>query len=271
VRPRDRLHQRAVHFVASRRRRLVFRGMRRLARSYLDLDGNRSFAAATNGEGRVLEKIALAGAACLFDVGANVGDWSLRARRVAPAATVHAFEIVPDTAEVLARATADDPHIQVNACGLAREEGSLEVRYYPSFSEGSGVTAAIDLPYEMRTCAVTTGDAYCASHGIERVDFLKLDVEGAEDSVLGGFARMFAAGAVEAVQFEYGLPNVESHFLLRDFHAFFAERGFAVGKIYPNHVDFRPYDPAIDEDFRGPNYVAVRADRADLVAALSGS
>ena len=245
--------------------------MRRVARSYLDLDGNRNYSAATNGEERVLARIAYAGCTCVFDVGANVGEWSLRARRLAPAATVHAFEIVPDTAAFLARATAGDSRIRTNACGLAREEGEIEVRYYPTFSEVSGVTAAIDLPFEVRLCNVTTGDAYCDRREIERIDFLKLDVEGAEDSVLYGFEGMFAAGAVDAVQFEYGLPNIESHFLLRDFHAFFGEYGFVVGKIYPNHVDFRPYDSSLDEDFRGPNYVAVRSERADVIAALSGS
>jgi FkbM family methyltransferase len=244
--------------------------MRRFARSYLDLDGNRNYSAATNGEERVFELIARAGCTCVFDVGANVGNWSLRARRLAPAATVHAFEVVPDTAALLARSTASDPRIRTNACGLAREEGQLEVRYYPTFSEGSGVTAAVDLPFEVRICDVTTGDAYCARNGIERIDFLKVDVEGGEDSVLHGFRGMFGAGAVDTVQFEYGLPNIESHFLLRDFHAFFGEYGFVVGKIYPNHVDFRPYDPYLDEDFRGPNYLAVRSERAAVVAALSG-
>jgi FkbM family methyltransferase len=261
-----------VHFVAGHRRHPVFRALRRVARSYLDLDGNRSFAATTNGEERVLRLVTQAGSECLFDVGANVGDWTLMARRLAPSATVHAFEIVPDTAVALTRATAGDPLVHANAFGLARSEGEIEVRYYPTFSEGSGVTGvSLELPFEWRTCRVTTGDAYCEEHGIERIGFLKLDVEGAEDSVLHGFEGMFRAGAIDAVQFEYGVPNIDSHFLLRDFHAFFGERGFEVGKIYPDHVDFRAYEPLIDEDFRGPNYLAVRKERTALIATLAGS
>jgi FkbM family methyltransferase len=260
-----------VHFVAGHRRSPLFRAARRVARSYLDLDGNRSFASATNGEERVMALMAQSGCDCLFDVGANVGEWTLSARRLAPAATVHAFEIVPDTAALLVAATADDPRVHANASGLGSEEGTVEVRYYPTFSEGSGVTTQLDLPFELRSCPVTTGDAYCERHGIEHIDFLKLDVEGAEDSVLRGFAGMFAAGAIDAVQFEYGTPNIESHFLLRDFHAFFGERGFVVGKIYPDHVEFRPYDPLIDEDFRGPNFLAVRRERADLLTNLAAS
>ena len=41
-----------------------------------------------------------------------------------------------------------------------------------------------------------------------------------------------------------------------------------VGKIFPSYVDFREYELK-DEDFQGPNYLAVRAARADLIALLS--
>ena len=42
-----------------------------------------------------------------------------------------------------------------------------------------------------------------------------------------------------------------THFLLYDFYEFFETRGYVVGKIYPNYVDFRAYD-LNDEDFLGP-------------------
>jgi len=60
------------------------------------------------------------------------------------------------------------------------------------------------------------------------------------------------------VQFEYGRVNILTHFLLRDFYELFARFGYVVGKIYPDHVDFRSYDLG-DEDFLGPNYFACSA------------
>ena len=72
---------------------------------------------------------------------------------------------------------------------------------------------------------------------------------------------------VSRLQFEYGRTSILTKFLLRDFHEFFEERGYAVGKIFPNYVDFRPY--SIDhEDFIGPNFLAVRRERRDWIDLL---
>ncbi len=90
------------------------------------------------------------------------------------------------------------------------------------------------------------------------VDFLKLDVEGAEHLVLEGLENQLREQRVRFVQFEYGRVNILTHFLLRDFYQLFAKHGYVVGKIYPDHVDFREYD-LNDEDFVGPNYLACRA------------
>jgi hypothetical protein len=45
----------------------------------------------------------------------------------------------------------------------------------------------------------------------------------------------------------------------------------SAGKIYPDHFDFRPYDPLRDEDFRRPYFLAVRDERTDLLRTLAGS
>ena len=50
-----------------------------------------------NGELRVLEVVARHGVKTVFDVGANVGEWTVEAHRLFPDSTIHAFEVVPDT------------------------------------------------------------------------------------------------------------------------------------------------------------------------------
>jgi FkbM family methyltransferase len=261
-----------VGLVAGNRHRLLPRALRRAARSYLDMDAGRTFEPAVNGEQRVLQSVADAGARVVFDVGANVGDWADALLRQIPNAELHAFEIVPDIAEQLARRFADRAGVTVNAVGLGASAGDVSVHYYPSYSEGSGM---LELPFELaqerRSARVVTGDAYCDEHGIAHIDFLKLDVEGVEGQVLDGFQRMLETRAVDAVQFEYGLANIESHVLLLDFHRRFDALGYDVGKVYPNHVDFRPYDRRVDEDFRGPNFIAVSRARAELRGRLAGA
>jgi hypothetical protein len=104
---------------------------------------------------------------------------------------------------------------------------------------------------------VMRGDEFFAQEGIAEVDFLKLDVEGAEHLVLQGLGDRLREQRVRFVQFEYGRVNILTHFLLRDFYELFATYGYVVGKIYPDYVDFRDYDLS-DEDFLGPNYLACR-------------
>jgi hypothetical protein len=159
----------------------------------------------------------------------------------------------------------------VNAVGLSDAPGTLDVHVYPGFTEGASATGFEhpEMWSQLQKCDVIVGDSFCEEHGIERIDFLKIDTEGLDLRVLRGFDRMLGSGAVEVVQFEYGLANIVSRALLVDFHAFLGGHGFAVGKIWPTDVEFRAYDPRSDEDFRGPNYLAVRLDRTDLLARLS--
>jgi hypothetical protein len=56
--------------------------------------------------------------------------------------------------------------------------------------------------------------------------------------------------------------------LLYDFHSFFKELGYVVGKIYPGYVEFREYDMLDDEDFIGPNYLAVNENLKEQIRIL---
>ena len=55
-----------------------------------------------------------------------------------------------------------------------------------------------------------------------------------------------------------------------DFYEFFTQKNYVVGKIYPNYVDFKDYT-LDDENFLGPNYLAVKKEYQDLISALSYS
>lgn len=228
---------------------------------------NRQFDVSINGEAAMLQRLARFAPATLFDVGANTGDWCLAVRRAMPDAGLHAFEIDPDTAALLAERLKDAPRIVLNALGLADEEGEVRIFVRPEESTSTTMLAAGADGLLEKTARVTTGDAYVAMRGLDRIDLLKIDVEGAEPRVLDGFGACFARGMITMVQFEYGHANLQTRFLLADFYRFFEERGFVVGKIFPEGVAFGPY-LARDEDFRGPNFLACRSEHQDIVAAL---
>ncbi len=255
--------------IARYRRWLPVRLLARGSEGFLRLYNNVNYDAAANGERRILELLGHQKIKQVFDVGANVGEWLQLARRYCPSATIHAFEIVPLTFEKLQRQIGTAPGLFLNPFGLAEKRGTVEVLYCPDDSELSSIfaypTGKQSLPV---WCDVTTGDEYCTERGIAHVDFLKLDVEGLELPALRGFEGMLANGDIDVIQFEYGFINIVPKFLLKDLCEFLAAHGYVAGKIFPGYVDFRPYELK-DEDFMGPNYLAVRRYRSDLIALLS--
>jgi FkbM family methyltransferase len=260
--------------IARHRHNVVVRRLAVLAGRYLARFNNYDFDPETNGEARVLGALGRAGATCVFDVGANTGDWTAEALQAMPAAHVHAFEVVPDLAEALARRFGDHPRVTVNACGMGSEEGEVDVRYVPDAPVLSSLHELPSFPWnqapaEMRRGRLTTGDAYCAQHGVERIDLLKLDVEGHEMPVLRGFERGLREARVRAVQFEYGHANIFTRTLLLDFHQHLEALGYEVGKVFPREVEFRAYQ-ALHEDFVGPNFLAVRRGDDELRRILVG-
>ena len=88
-----------------------------------------------------------------------------------------------------------------------------------------------------------------------------------EDRVLKGFGELLERGAIRVIQFEYGRVNIESHFLLKDFYKLLSGFGYVLGKIYPTEVLFKDYEYT-DEDFLGPNYLAVLRTETALIQRL---
>ncbi len=238
---------------------------------------NSGFDIHANGEAALLSRLRPFSPRMVLDVGANVGDWTMCVLELLPEASVHAFEIAPATSAILNRnIAAVAGRVQANSIGLSDQAGTITLFYTPESDTASTTVArAVDIAavnhgvrdVQELTVPVTTGDAYLREHAIDHVDLLKIDVEGAELSVLQGFGEAFAREMVDLVQFEYGLVNLRTRTLLEDFYAFLEPRGFVIGKVYPHGVGFKPYDIA-DEDFIGLNFIACRRSRPDLINAI---
>jgi FkbM family methyltransferase len=148
-----------------------------------------------------------------FDVGANIGVFAtLLARLVAPGGGVHAFEPFAASRKRLLR-TLELNHMDevvVNDVAVADTVGSaLLADYGPGYESWSTLaprTVALEhgqlQPARQTEVATTTLDHYCAAAGIERIDVLKVDVEGAEMRVLQGAEELLERGAIDLVLME---------------------------------------------------------------------
>ncbi len=255
-------------YVARNRRGPLVGRVARVCQSYLAAYHNADYDFASNGELFVLRTLSRFPIETVFDVGANVGEWTRAAAAAFPEAAIYSFEISSRTFEQLAQRTRDLVNVRRVQSGLSDQEGSVKLHYYADLPV---LTTVLDFPHQYPSTEiiepVTTGAAYCAEQGVGRIDLLKIDVEGMDPQVLAGFDGMLRDGKIDVVQFEYGQGNIVSKFLLRDFWQFFDERGYAMGKIYPSYVDFREYRMD-DEDFIGPNYLACRREKTAYLEAL---
>jgi FkbM family methyltransferase len=227
-----------------------------------------------NGEAALLENLrVIQSPMMIFDVGANKGLWSSIASKSFPQGTVHAFEIVPRTYAHLERTCADLQNVITHNIGLSDEKGSITVYYAPD-KDGLAtcVTGFSERFHKYQPqkldAPVTTGDCFCSDIGVEGIDYLKIDVEGFEHKVLKGFEGMLRRGRIGVIQFEYGYVNIDTHFLLKDFYDYLGAFDMKIGKIFPSYVEFRDYRYS-DENFYGPNYLAVHSANTNIITALS--
>lgn len=113
-----------------------------------------------------------------------------------------------------------------------------------------------------------TGAEFCIQKGISKIDFLKIDVEGLEFQVLKGFLDFIENQKIKVVQFEYGPMNIESRTFLKDFYDFLGPKGYQIGKLYPDGVEFCEYCYQLD-DFKWANYVAVLHSEKQIIDKIS--
>ena len=222
----------------------------------------------TNGEVRLLRCLDLS-VSTVFDVGAHKGEWALEASKRCPNATIYCFEISSKTRDELYQTVAHCDKIEVLNFGLLDCIGQECVKYYPDRDK---VTSIYDFPFDEKSIhtqeSVRTGDSVIEECGIDYIDLLKIDAEGSDFRILRGFENALNREMISVIQFEYGYACVLARKFLIDFYEYLEPKGYTIGKLHAKHVDFRPYR-LMDENFFGPNFVAVHRSCQSLISRLA--
>ena len=240
-------------------RRLAWRSGRRL---YCWARGDPRNDPANNGEYWLLEQV-LCGSArdlTLLDVGANVGDWTIRALTLASVRgkRIHgyAFEPCTSTREILEHRLKDASDVEICAFALSSAEGEADF-----FSSGPGIGTNSLGPIS-GTCVervrLTTIDKFLERNEINRVDLLKIDAEGFDCSVLEGAARSLVDGKIDVVQFEYNWRWVVNKASLHRVFTLIQGMPYRLGKLVgPRIVFFDVWHFELERFFEN-NYVLIR-------------
>jgi FkbM family methyltransferase len=217
----------------------------------------------TNGESAVMTAAlsSAASPATVFDVGANVGDWTATLLKISGTlqvlTSVHAFEPCRGTFDRLSQRLSRTSNVILNNEACSRRVGTAVLHVHES---GAGTNSLAD-PIDARETVseqvhLTTIDLYCEANRIERVDLLKIDAEGHDFEVIAGASEMLSRQAIRIVQFEYNQRWIGCRNYLQDVFAFFTPKGYMIGKLVGKHIECFPYWQWEMETWAEGNYVA---------------
>jgi FkbM family methyltransferase len=203
----------------------------------------------------------------VFDVGANVGEWTITLLNIHPNAKVYAFEPGGRAFNSLLSAVGDsvkDGRAVCNPMALGEHVGVAEFFDYSkehslnTLHRRSSVESALGLPPPARRpVPITTLDAYCRGVGIRHIDFLKIDVEGHERAVLRGAQGLLDRRAIDYLQIEYGGTYVDAGTTLSEVFDLVTGAGYAFYRLVANGLIHIPsFFPAL-EDYQYALYLAV--------------
>lgn len=178
----------------------------------------------------------------VFDVGANVGELTLLfSRFVGDAGKVHAFEAAKTVFENLETVCriAQRRNVNLNHLALADTKKTIRLNVYDEIISSFNSEAnrplkdyGIDAePVRVEEISATTVDDYCFENKIEKIDLLKIDVEGAEFQVMKGARKMLESKRINYLTFEFGQTTFDMGNRPEEIEKFLAEMNYKIRNI----------------------------------------
>ncbi len=177
----------------------------------------------------------------VLDCGANVGQMATAFRRMYPDATIYSFEPVRAVFEQLETRTTE---LRVHAvrAAVSDESGAVTINLTASpeansllgYQQGNPCARWTGVVGSETVDAITLDD-WCAKAGVQpnRVDVIKLDVQGAELRALYGARGLLQS--VKAIMLEVSfVPIYKDCPLFGEIEAFMRESGFRQLAVYPS-------------------------------------
>jgi len=177
----------------------------------------------------------------VFDVGANVGELTLLFSRFAADGSVHAFEASSAAFKrlELVCGASQRRNVVLNHLALSDKSGFIRLHIYEDALSSFNSQAARPLknygldfePIGVEETPATTVDDYCESKKIERIDLLKIDVEGAELQVMQGARNMLKSKRVRCLTFEFGQTTFDMGNRPEEIEAYLKEMDYKIRNI----------------------------------------
>jgi FkbM family methyltransferase len=148
----------------------------------------------------------------VFDVGANQGDTVAQYRALFPSSTIYAFEPFDTVFARLAARFSSEPQVRPQHTAVTNGTGARELFVNDAHQTNSllslndkeldrAMASNENLGRTITVPAITL-DAFCAREGIDRIDVLKMDIQGGEGMALEGAASLLSRQSVRLLYLE---------------------------------------------------------------------
>jgi FkbM family methyltransferase len=173
----------------------------------------------------------------VIDAGANVGSWLHSFwKQSSGKGRTYAFEPQPDAAAKIRQLNL--LHCEVLQVALGEQPGKMTF-----FTSGDSDTMASlferhdtyvrGRKYRELDVEVIRLDDFVLERKIDRIDFMKMDLEGGEFQALKGAAECMRSGILRALSFEFGISNVNSRVFFRDLYNLLTENHYEIFRVTP--------------------------------------
>lgn len=199
----------------------------------------------------------------VFDVGANIGDWTSSLLGVLPdgkaGIRIYLFEPIPATFESLKKRFANPKGIlQFEQTALSSVSGE-SVMYVSGQHCGTNSLHEDSLGLDKTAVGISriTAGEFCRTHGISKVHLLKCDAEGHDMEVIRGALPLLAAESILVFQFEYNWRWTLARNFLRDVFVELKTLPYKVAKLQSRQLlVFNQWHPEMEQFIEG-NYLLI--------------
>jgi len=204
-----------------------------------------------------------------FDVGANLGEYSMMLAEKFPTSKIFAFEPHPRNYEILVKA--DIPNLLPFRLALSAIGGDVnlydltgtETSQHASLHQGVISRIHHQQAKSVFTVKADTLSSFVLSNHISYIDFLKIDTEGNEFSILQGGRDLLQQDRIGAIQFEFNEMNVFSGSFFHNFNQLL--ENFMLYRLLPRGLLPLPQKPLLTELFGFQNILALSKEKAHLL------
>jgi len=199
----------------------------------------------------------------VFDVGACVGNWFKYVLANFQNVKIYAFEPFDVNFQKLLCVYGKEERAIIHPYAIKNDE-QLFYTYanHTSFSTFYRRNDKVETRFNLDAVPVKVGitslDEFCVTHGIQHINFLKIDVEGAEFDVLKSADNLLENKQIDNIQFEYGGCYLDAGITLKEVYTFLSEKGYLIHKIHRTETKLIPKWQDDLENFKMINFLAVK-------------